>query len=243
MLNAGCLIEAFKLCQNFDYGMRLYHGFKALASQHYSFAQRDRANLIVFLGAMLPIYGESGVAQIVESAESIQIWDCARLYLELSDENRQAIATEKVKIKELHDWMAKRHKMQKHQNIKFNIPEHIIKRMSMQTDRLKFFLPKESMDLLEAGVELQNCVATYSGAVRANTKQIVLVADDRGKLTACLEIQSGQLVQAKLSCNHPVYTNPELNTEIVAWTKEAKLAINTRDIKTPVEVANAAAVS
>ena len=59
----------------------------------------------------------------------------------------------------------------------------------MQKDRMKFFLPKESLELLEAGTELHNCVASYGSDMKDNSKWIVLVADDKGKLAACLEVR------------------------------------------------------
>jgi hypothetical protein len=180
---------------------------------------------------MLPIYGESGVVQIVETIADKNLWDCVQLYGQLSQENREAIIIDRVKVKELHDWMAKKHRRQQHKNLQFNVPDHIVKRLSMQSNRLKFFLPKESIELLEAGAELHNCVASYGTAMKDNSKWIVLVADDGGRLAACLEIQGKALVQAKMDKNKPVAIDSKLNAEVVVWAKEANLEIKTRDVK------------
>jgi hypothetical protein len=110
----------------------------------------------------------------------------------------------------------------------------------MQTDRLKFFMPAESRELLEAGAELHNCVATYGRAMRDNTKWIVLVADDRGRLAACLEVRGKELLQAKIDRNKLVASDPILNREVLAWAKEAGLVIKTKDVEPP---AGAAAAS
>ena len=100
----------------------------------------------------------------------------------------------------------------------------------MQRDKLKFFLPKESMELLEAGAELHNCIGSYGHAMKDHKKWIVLIADDKGKLAACLEVVSTVLVQAKLINNRPVSNDAKLNAEVVAWTNDANLNIDTEDV-------------
>jgi len=237
----GLLSEAFSLCQNYDYAVRLYNGFKKfnqLDSNKYAYEYAPgyiNENLLQFLRNMLPIYGEAGVVQLVEKAKETELRDCIRLYQQLNEDNRQAIKTERVKLRDLHDWMARKHRLQTHVNLKFNVPGYIVKRLSMQRDRLKFFLPKESIELLEAGAELHNCVASYGQAMKDNSKWIVLVADDKGKLAACLEVRGRTLVQAKIDRNQPVAKDPKLNVEVIAWAKEAKLEIKTNDLKVQTE--------
>jgi hypothetical protein len=235
MFDADRLSTAFKLCTNYDYAMRLYAGFKLVLVGSYERGYKTNENLFQFLRAMLPIYGEAGIVQLMETES--HLWDCVLLHnAELNEENRQAIKTEGVKLKDLHDWMAKRHRLQNHKNLKLDIPEHIVKRLSMQTDRLKFFLPKESVELLEAGAELHNCVASYSSAVKDHKKWIVLVADEKGRLAACLEIKDKELVQAKIDRNKAVSTDAKLNAEVIAWAKEAGVTITTKDVKEQVEM-------
>lgn len=225
----GLLTKAFSLCQNYDYALRLWAGFRRLrVSTKYIFLNDD---LLQFLRKMHNIYGEAGVVQMVEHANEINLSDCMRLYEQLNDENRRAIKTERVSVSDLHDWMAHRHRLQTHVNLKFKVPEHIVKRLSMQTDRMQFFLPKESVELLEAGSALHNCVAAYGKSMKDNSRWVVLVADDKGKLAACLEVQGKDLVQAKIDKNRPASTDPKLNAEIIAWAKEAKLVIKTSDLK------------
>lgn len=229
---AGLLARSFVLCQNYDYAIRLYMGLKKFGTDVYT---RVNDSLLHFLQKMLPLYGEAGVVRLVEEAKEIQPWDCARLYDQLNEENREALKTERVKINELHDWLSLRRRKQTHVNLKFNVPDHIVNRLSMQKARLKFFLPKESMELLDAGTQLHNCVASYGAAMRYNQKWIVLVADDTGKLAACLEIRDQELVQAKIDKNKPAADNPELNAEIIAWANEAKIEIKTTDVKVQTE--------
>ena len=223
----GLLTEAFALCQNYDYAIRMFAGFKGIdPAQVYA-----NGDMLQFLRAMTPVYGEVGIVRLVENAKEFNLWDCIRLYQQLNDGNRQALKTQRVKLGGLHDWMARRHRLQTHKNLKFNVPEHIVRRLSMQKDRLKFFLPGESIELLEAGAKLHNCVASYGQAMKDNTKWVVLVADDKGKLAACLEVEGKQLVQAKVDKNKPVSDDAKLNAEVLAWALGAKLEIKTNDLK------------
>jgi hypothetical protein len=230
-LAVGGLIEAFKLCSNYDLALRLYTGIKQILPEHHYL---NTGRLLTFLRLMLPIYGEAGIVQMVEQ-EKENIYDCEQIYNQLNAANMKAIVAEGVKVKELHDWMAKRHRLQRHKNIKFTVPDHIVKRLAMQTGRLKFFLPKESIELLEAGAELHNCVASYGDAVKDHKKWVVLVADDKGKLSACLEVRGKELVQAKIAWNKPVASDAKLNAEVIAWAKEAGLEIKTADVKRTIE--------
>lgn len=226
----GYLTEAFGLCMNYDYAIRLYAAFKRLQSERTPYGNEM---LLGFLKEMLPLYSESGITYLVENEKNAQLWDCARLHWQLNDDNRQALKDEKVKLGDLHDWMAKRHRLQNHKNLKFNVPAHIVRRLSMQKDKLKFFLPGESIELLEAGAELHNCVASYGQAMKDNTKWVVLVANNKGKLAACLEVQGKELVQAKVTGNKPVANDAKLNAEVLAWAEEARLGIKTDDVKVP----------
>lgn len=228
----GYLSEAFGLCKNYDYAIRLYTGFKDLQLERTAYGNQL---LLEFLREMLPIYGESGIVYLVEHERRAELWDCARMYRQLKPENKEALKDERITLKELHDWLAWRHRLQTHINLKFDVPEHIVRRLSMQKDRLKFFLPRESIELLRAGTDLHNCVASYGWAMKDNTKWVVLVADDKGKLAACLEVQGKKLVQAKVDKNKPVSGDAKLNAEVLAWAKEAKLEISTSDVKVAAE--------
>jgi len=228
--SVSILAKAFNLCKNYDYAIRMYEGLKELGNdERVRWSVND--NLFRFLSEMKPLYGEVGIVRLVEDYMKIQLWDCVTLFQQLNDESLAALKSEELRIRDLHDWMSLRHKRQAHVNLKFDVPEHIIKRMSMQTDRLKFFMPKESMELLVAGHELNNCVASYGKAMKDNSKWIVLVADDKGKLAVCLEIKGNEVIQAKTNRNNAVSGDSKLNSAVVAWAKEANLEIKTSDIK------------
>lgn len=225
------LKESFKLCQNYDNAIQMYDALRNL-NQNQITSPKD---LIRFLRVIKPMYGESGIIRLVSEAQELNTRDCIRLYKYLNGENKRALRAERVRLRDLHDWMSLRHKKQTHENIPFSVPDHVVKRLSMQKNRLSFFLPKESMELLEAGHTLHNCVASYGKAMKDNQKWIVLVSDDKGKLVACLEIQGKELYQAKLDKNQAVFMDKELNNAILDWAKKAKIQIKTSDVRVPKE--------
>ena len=230
--DANRLLEAFRLTKNNDLAIRLFEAFKKLKK----YADEDLLQLLRNIGRS---HEDVGIVQFVEREKEIP--DCVRLYRLLSKGNRQAIQDEKVKLGDLHDWMALKHQMQTHKNLPFAVPEYIARRLSMQKDKLKFFLPKESIELVNAGVKLHNCVASYEKAMRDNSSWIVLVADDNGKLAACLEVKDKKLVQAKIDRNKTVSIDPGLNAEVLTWAAKAGLEIATNDVAIPQTEKKAAA--
>ena len=246
--NLGVLKAAYDICGNNDLAMRLFKAIENIPKNNRSdFGEcrcRYHGNWIKSLfkhgTRLIPTYGIHGLVRLVEGEEKYQLDDCLNL-LDLIKESN--LNPRGIRLRDLHDHLTKLHWRQEHPNIKFDVPEHIIRRMTMQSDRLKFFLPKESMELFEAGKSLHNCVASYGKAVKDRQKWIVLVADDKGKLTACLEIRGDTLLQAKLDGNQPVAKNPQLNQEVLEWAEAARLKIETRDVLLSAKVEPTAAAA
>ena len=233
--NVKLAVQAFLLCENYDNAISLYQAM----GEHKHDMPYWNDSFFDFLAKMKPIYGEEGIIRLVGQYQQLQTIDCFRLYNQLNDTNKKVLLQNPVRLRELHDWISITHARQDHKNEKFEVPAHIIKRLSMQKNRLKFFLPKESIELLEAGHTLHNCVAGYSRAMQSNSEWIVLVADDKGRLVACLQIQNrnkGQdLTQAKMDRNRAVKHNPKLNAAILEWAKKAGIHVSTFDIERPIK--------
>lgn len=168
-------------------------------------------------------------SQTTVTREYSHFKDLVHMYSRLSGENRKLLPG--VKFSELHDWLAFKVVEQMKVGFNFDVPEHIQRRLMMQKNSIRFFLPEKSTELSMAGKELHNCVGTYSKDMAANKLQIVLVADDNGKLVACLEIKHDILVQAKLKCNQPVAKDAKINAEVVDWAEKAGIEINTDDVR------------
>lgn len=92
---------------------------------------------------------------------------------------------------------------------------------------------------MKIGKELKNCVRTYKDRVLNKTIAIVAVADDSGKLIACLElaksdhtkIRFDKLVQAKLYANAPATKDGAVNGAIVSWANKHHIKPLTTDIE------------
>ena len=100
----------------------------------------------------------------------------------------------------------------------------------MQKDSLKFFLPDTAYELRAGGKEFHNCVYRYAKEASNAMCHIAFMADDKGKLVACLEIREDKLVQAKLKYNNPVFNDMNINNAIIDWCKRSGLEIATTDI-------------
>ena len=220
------LKAAFEICSNYDFAIRL---FKAV---------QITEEIKQFINNIKPIYGEEGIVRLAEKSEEYNLEDCVRLYNCLNNENIELLIKERVRIRNLHDWLSITHKKQQHKNVKFNVPEHVIRRLSMQMNGLSFSLPSESLELIKVGHDLHNCVASYSEDMANNKCWIVIITNDDGKRLACLEISENALVQARINKNIGVKENRDINDVVMQWVRKANLAVKTKDINDKVAMAS-----
>ena len=171
------------------------------------------------------------VISILKNTDHKSIQDTLEILSQLNKPNQQVIL--KCKITEMHDTATNLLYKQKHPNIKLSVPDYIKNRLMMQKDKIKFFLPNDSYELKDAGTELHNCVGGYTDKINKGTSCVVLVSDDKGKLIVCIELQQNRLIQAKLACNEPVFTNARLQAEVLDWCKKCSIAICTSDVRQP----------
>lgn len=171
------------------------------------------------------------VISILKNTDPKSIQDTLEILSQLNEPNQQAIL--KYKITEIHDRATNLLYKQKNPNIKLSVPDYIKNRLMMQKDKIRFFLPNDSYELRDAGTELHNCVGGYTNKINEGASCVVLVSDDKGKLVVCIELQQNKLVQAKLACNKPVFTNARLQAEVLEWCKKCSIAICTSDVKQP----------
>lgn len=153
---------------------------------------------------------------------------------------KDQLESRKVKLKKLHDWCVNRLTAIEEQGFPLKVPPEITKRLAMQMDQVKFFLPQHSRELIAGSRIFHNCVRTYANRVLDRKCQIVFMTDDRGKLVACLEIRGDKLVQAKLKFNKPVATDSAVNGAVVDWCNRVGLKLacygDVREMRYPVEV-------
>ena len=171
------------------------------------------------------------VISILKNTDLKSIQDTLEILSQLNKPNQQVIL--KCKITEIHDQATNLLYKQKNPNIKLSVPDYIKNRLMMQKDKIRFFLPNDSYELKDAGTELHNCVGGYTNKINEGVSCVVLVSDDKGKLVVCIELQQNKLVQAKLACNKPVFTNARLQAEVFEWCKKCRIDICTGDVKQP----------
>lgn len=187
---------------------------------------------IYFLNEAIQKIGQSKTLPFITTLPVDMLNDTGKLYTTLTEEEKAKIWKYSGSPKKVHDTCTKLNWCHKHPDYNLDVPEHIVNRLMMQKDQLKFYLPETYYQLRAAGKELHNCVGgAYPAMMKKGDCCIVLVADDNGKLKICIELKKDRIMQAKLFDNEPVNKDPALNKMINTWAKEKKLVIATNDIK------------
>lgn len=194
----------------------------------YAFAELS----LNFLKIASDRYKKNAAYFLIKHYSPSEIYDCSRMYFKLVAETQELLWIEKPSIAQMHDWLVEKWDAQKNKDYSLQIPEHVVRRLAMQKDRLKFFLPETAHELRMVGNKLHNCVGSYADNVLKGKCAVVAMTDDEGKLLVCIEVREGAIWQAKLNQNRQVSNNAELNAAVLDWAKEAKLKINTSDVDT-----------
>lgn len=225
--------RARKLCLNQDICMSIFKKIKQMKSlgmDMYFAKSRSTKGLYKELALFAEHFNGNQILTLLSLKEGWSyIMDILGMFIQLSIESRQQAS--KIKIKKLHQWLSDEIYRMKNADYSLNVPDYIKKRLEMQKDRIKFFMPDTFYKLKDAGKALHNCVGSYGKKCANGQANIVLMADDIGRLIACIEIQGTRIVQAKLNNNVPACLNMEVNYAIVEWSKKTGLMIETRDIK------------
>lgn len=199
---------------------------------------RNSSSIALYLGeirGLKNIYPAKTLLMAMKAAAGDKGWkmrDTFNMYEDLGDESIQELKRNPVRIRDLHDWMVERIKREKYPICRFNNENPARKRLAMQLDRINFFIPNHSDDLVYAGEKLHNCVGTYIKRVRAGDVHIVFMTDDFGKLISCIEVSRGVIIQAKLKRNVPVANNAKINAEVIEWAEKVGVEWkNCRDVR------------
>jgi hypothetical protein len=222
--NIVLLCKALTIFSNLDYALRFY---RALEAQPYG------GHINRFIKYARKMYGDREIVSFLETGGVGLTKDILRLYCKLDKNYRRRLFREKVKISKLHNWLVDTYNAQRDkglQNVPLAVPEHIARRLTMQLDTIKFYLPETSKALLRAGRELRNCVASYTDRINQREATIVFMSNDKGKLIACINVSNETIVEAKLFDNKPLCTNYAVNEAVLLWSKKAGLTVGTRDI-------------
>lgn len=226
--HAKTLSVILKHIHNYDIARTLYVHFKE------SFTPQDfksPESIDKLLGFWKQYRSEQEIKNFLIGSDWWLVSDTYRMEKQLNEKNAAVFKRMKLDGK-AHDWLKDRIYEQEHEDYELKVPVAIRKRFEMQKDTLKMLMPDTYYKLIAAGKELHNCVGTYGSKVLEQQCNIVLVADDKGLLVACLEIKNGEVIQAKLKYNEPLCENREIQQQVVNWACEVGLRIATADIVT-----------
>ena len=152
------------------------------------------------------------------------IHDTIHMLGSLSDTAREDLYRHLPSLRDLHDTLVRIRRREQNPDYAFdNNIAPIRRRLSMQLDHIRFYLPERSKTLYDAGIALHNCVSSYAGRVRDGETHIVLMADECGKLVACIEVKDGEIRQAKLDRNQSVAKDAAINAEVITWAQKIGL--------------------
>ena len=178
--------------------------------------------------------GQRRALPLVTQLPSDELNDAAAMFEELTPAEQLTVWKNSGSAKKIHDTCTELHWRHKHPDYDLEVPEHIVNRLLMQKESLRFYLPKTYHELHAAGEELRNCVGgRYPAEMRDGQCCIVLVADDLGKLKVCIELRGDRILQAKLFKNRPVYEDMAMYEKVMEWAKAKKLTPATRDLVLP----------
>lgn len=121
------------------------------------------------------------------SQDKISCEDAIYMIFKLKD--KATLWQEKQNHSNLHDYLVATIYKQEHPFRAFNINDPICRRLAMQFDSIKFYLPENS-DVLRNIGRILEIVWVIMLMLFIQVNQIwILMSDDKGKLKACIEVQ------------------------------------------------------
>lgn len=229
------LVELFKVTDNLDHAMQIWNLLREMDKKE-SWESRYLNSRDSYIPKLYPFLQELAKHYPMRSVISLLKRSTARHVLDIKDMT-QRLAIERhgdmwnVKLKKLHDWLVEALREQREKGFELHPSDVIKRRLAMQMDSIKFFLPEHVNDLVSASEEMHNCVRTYGERIISGSCNIILMTDDRGKLVACLEVQDDALMQAKLKFNKEVWKDKKINRAVLEWCKKANIKVRTRDVQ------------
>lgn len=238
----GCiaqLVYAIQITSKPDLLVRIIESIRAQRNNS-SWLKLDLENGVLFFRAFAAKYGDVQATNLIGKYEAYCIDDSVRIYRLLTRPNKITFWDMRVKARDIHDTLMNLEAMQKSADVV--LPA--VQSLDGNTNGLQFFVPRTGAELVKISDSLKNCVRTYRDKVLSRDCAIVAVADDSGKLLACLELSKSKvtsmsfnmLVQAKLFANAAVSKNEVVNGAIMQWAKEHRIIPRTTDIDVTAKV-------
>lgn len=166
--------------------------------------------------------------------KNYKLKDIMSLWHTANNNTKSRFMQEKVRFKDLHDWLAVNVAKQPEQEVIFDLPKNILNRFNlyMMNNRFQSTCINKYSYLKYVAQNLRNCSAGYKNRI-SEKLQLVVISDDTGKPKILLEVKENAIVQAKLFNNVSVRNDIVLNKLVLEFAKETRLDIETTDIQQP----------
>ncbi|MGP1555567.1 MAG: PcfJ domain-containing protein [Dialister pneumosintes] len=192
----------------------------------------DIVYLAKFFRILKSVKGEKWMHETIKDwcGGNRDVDDMAWMYGKLTERNKKALWAKKLRRRDLHDTIVSIYNKQKHENIVFEYDDKSLN-LCGRLGGLQFLLPPDSDNLLELGKRMKNCVGSYKEIIATGKVDIVAAFNRDMRPLICIEIDNGEIVQAKLACNKSVGEKAELNQLIIDYAAKKNLTISTNDVR------------
>lgn len=167
----------------------------------------------------------------LESIENWVLQDCYRLYTTLLERTSGDCKLPSHRdFHELHELLIRDiNQVEDSASKEIMLPLTNLKERHLSEYSVKIAETAHDLNLL--GQKLNICVAGYRNFVLAGDCVIAYVTQNN-KTVACLQVspETSSLVQAKLACNQPVSSNPDVERVVYSWVKDNRLNTKTGDV-------------
>lgn len=220
--------RAQRITSNFDMLLRVGQSLGSLNGRRYydGYAESEfwrNENVMKFLRRIARFYSSETAMRLL-TKYGRTLCDTASMYAQLTPANRKLFWRQPhVGARDLHDAVMVLHDKQKYANRV--IPQtREMKALRDSLSGLEFYTPECTHQLNAISAALHNCVKSYGD--RAVKHQCIIVGVRTGStILACIEVQQGTLIQAKLLQNKSASSDARMNRIIYGWAQKHHLAL------------------
>jgi hypothetical protein len=230
MLDLPGVSKLLRIINNYDLAVKACQDFCTCSCSF------SRSTLTEFAWVVRLIDRTKGSAEAYRTAHMIMrcrgtVADSIRTYKLLTPNNRDVFRSSHWTVKTAHDQLLKLWYKQEHTNKEIDYNRAAMRLPAVYPEvGISICLPPDTDNLRALGREMHNCAGTYCSRVLRQETVVLGAFDSNNAPVVCLEVTRGALIQAKLTCNKQVSTNPALESIIRRWAEEKGLRISTIDI-------------
>lgn len=163
-----------------------------------------------------------------ESHDTIALWKM------LDESSRKKFEQEKVRFRDLHDYLSYLSVLQRDRDCVIDVPQEVINRFEIEINNTKCEVLRKYSNVRKVAMSLNNCALRYVNEINENL-QLVAMTNSKGKTIALLRIEKGVIKEAKLCNNRPIKDNKQYLQIFNKFVEKTKLKVDTRDAVPEVE--------